>query len=119
VSCDHIVSVRPTYIARSAAARLISPDSGDETGEAQCENGHADTKCGSDPALQANVILRIYKGRRLKKTIAVPGTCTCNVKQTQSWKCTLRKGRYTLKVYATDLAGNTQSKAGSAKLTVT
>jgi len=42
---------------------------------------------------QATVTLKIYKGKKLKKTIKVKGTCTCNVKKTQSWKCTLAKGR--------------------------
>jgi hypothetical protein len=67
---------------------------------------------------QATVTLKIYKGKKLKKTIAVPGPVACNLKTTQSWKCTLPKGRYTLKVYATDLAGNVQRKVGAAKLVV-
>jgi photosystem II stability/assembly factor-like uncharacterized protein len=67
---------------------------------------------------QAKVTLKIFKGSKVKKTIAIKGTVACNAKKTQSWKCTLPKGAYTLKVYATDLAGNAQSKVGSAKLTV-
>ena len=38
--------------------------------------------------------------------------------RSQTWRCTLPKGRYTIKVYATDIAGNLQSKVGSARLTV-
>jgi photosystem II stability/assembly factor-like uncharacterized protein len=67
---------------------------------------------------QANVVIKIYKGAKAQKTIRVPGAVACNVKLTYAWKCTLAAGSYTLRVYATDLAGNAQSKVGSAKLTV-
>jgi len=66
---------------------------------------------------QAAVTLKIYKGNKLKKTLKA-GTHACNLKQTCSWRCTLAKGKYTLRVYATDIAGNVQSKVGSARLTV-
>jgi hypothetical protein len=48
----------------------------------------------------------------------VSGTVACNVKKAQSWKPAVGRGRYTLKVYATALAGNAQSKVRSARLTV-
>jgi hypothetical protein len=67
---------------------------------------------------RAVVVLRILKGARVKKVLRVPGTCACNVKKSYAWKCTLPKGRYTLKVFATDLVGHRQSKVGSARLTV-
>jgi len=67
---------------------------------------------------KATVTLKIYKGKKLKKTIKVPGTCACNVKKTRSWKCTLPRGRYTVKVHATDIAGNVQRQVGRARLTV-
>jgi len=67
---------------------------------------------------QAKVTLKIFKGKKLKKTIKPPGTVACNARKSQSWKCTLAKGAYTLKVYATDICGNAQSKVGSARLTV-
>jgi hypothetical protein len=66
---------------------------------------------------QATVVLKIYSGKALKRTIRA-GVQHCNVKTTKSWRCTLAKGRYTVKVYATDIAGNAQSKVGSARLTV-
>jgi hypothetical protein len=66
---------------------------------------------------QAAVTLKIYKGKKLKKTLKV-GSCACNAKTKYSWRCRLAKGKYTLKVYASDLAGNAQSKVGSARLTV-
>jgi hypothetical protein len=47
-----------------------------------------------------------------------PGQVTVNVAQSAKFTCKLAKGVYTFAVYATDLAGNMQSKAGSAKLTV-
>jgi hypothetical protein len=67
---------------------------------------------------KAAVALRIYKGKKLKKTIKVPGTSVCNVKRTYPWRCALAKGTYTVKVSATDIAGNAQSRVGSARLTV-
>jgi hypothetical protein len=70
---------------------------------------------------RAAVTLKIYsiaKHPRLKATIKVKGAVACNVKRSYRWKCTLPAGAYTVKVFATDLAGNRQSKAGSAKLTV-
>jgi photosystem II stability/assembly factor-like uncharacterized protein len=70
------------------------------------------------PGSVAKVTLKLYLGKQLKKTIPVPGTRACNVKNTYPWRCTLAKGSYTLRVYATDLAGNAQSKVGSARLTV-
>ena len=66
---------------------------------------------------QANVSLKIYKGKRLKKTIKA-GVYLCNVRAKCHWTCSLPRGTYTLKVSATDLAGNKQSKIGSARLTV-
>jgi hypothetical protein len=67
---------------------------------------------------RATVTLKIYKGKKLKKTIQIKGTVTCNARKSCSWKCTLARGRYTVKVYATDIAGNTQSKVGRATLKV-
>jgi len=58
-----------------------------------------------------------YKGTKLKKTIKV-GSSACNVKQTFTWRCTLANGSYTIKGYATDIAGNAQRKVGSARLKV-
>jgi hypothetical protein len=66
---------------------------------------------------QAAVTLKIYKGKKLKKTLKA-GSHASNVKRSYSWRCTLAKGKYTLRVYATDIAGNVQSKVGSARLTV-
>jgi len=71
------------------------------------------------PGSSASVTLKIFHGTKLKKTLAA-GTCTTSatVIHAYSWKCTLAKGGYTIKVYATDAAGNVQSHVGSAKLTV-
>jgi hypothetical protein len=68
--------------------------------------------CGS-----ATAVIRIYKGKKLKKTLK-PVVCQANVKSSYRWKISLPAGRYTIKVSATDAAGNVQSKIGSAKLTV-
>jgi FG-GAP repeat len=67
---------------------------------------------------QARVVLRIMKGAKVKRAIRVPKVRPCNVRLSYRWKCTLPKGVYTLKVYATDVDGNVQSKVGSARLTV-
>jgi hypothetical protein len=61
--------------------------------------------------------LKIFKDSRLKKSLKV-GIVACNGKKTYAWRCTLAAARYTIRVYATDIAGNVQSKVGSARLTV-
>ena len=66
---------------------------------------------------KAKVTLKLFKGRALKKTFKL-GVRAANLKQSTSWRCTLARGRYTLKVYATDIAGNKQSRVGTARLTV-
>jgi hypothetical protein len=66
---------------------------------------------------QARAILKISLGKKVKKTLKPPA-CATNAKQTFSWKAALAKGRYTIMVYATDVAGNAQSKVGSAKLKI-
>jgi hypothetical protein len=66
---------------------------------------------------RAAVTLKVYKGAKLKKTIAA-GVSATNVRTSYHWRCTLAKGAYTIKVFATDQAGNAQVKVGSAKLTV-
>ena len=65
----------------------------------------------------ATVTIKIYKHNKLKKTIAV-GSLPTNSSQSYKWSCKLAKGSYTWKVYATDLAGNVQTKAGSRTLVV-
>ena len=66
---------------------------------------------------QAKVTIKIFKGRTLKKTLSV-GTKATNVSLSHSYRCRLAKGSYTWKVYATDLAGNAQARAGAKRLTV-
>jgi hypothetical protein len=66
---------------------------------------------------QASVRLKILKGSKVKKTITA-GICACNVRSSYSWRCALAKGRYSIAVYATDVAGNAQSTVGRARLTV-
>ena len=69
------------------------------------------------PGAQAKVTIKIYKGSALKKTLTV-GTKAANAGLTYPYKCKLAKGKYTWKVYATDLAGNTQAKPAVKTLTV-
>ena len=66
---------------------------------------------------KAKVTLKLFKGKALKKTLKL-GVRAANLKQSKSWRCTLARGGYTLKVYATDIAGNKQSRVGTARLTV-
>ncbi len=47
-----------------------------------------------------------------------PVTVVTNVRTSLTWRCKLGPGAYSIKVLAEDAAGNTQSKAGGAKLTV-
>jgi hypothetical protein len=72
----------------------------------------------ADRTATAKVTIKIFKGRALKKTFKV-GSKPCGAAQTYLWKrCTLAKGKYTWKVYATDEAGNTQVKIGSKAFVV-
>ncbi len=66
---------------------------------------------------KARVSLKLFKRATLKKTFKL-GVRASNLKQSLRWRCTLARGRYTLKVYATDIAGNKQSRVGTARLTV-
>jgi hypothetical protein len=67
---------------------------------------------------KANFVLKILKGTKLKKSLAV-GLKNCNTWATKSWKCTLATGHYTWLVYATDQAGRPQQNPiGHKSLTV-
>jgi hypothetical protein len=69
------------------------------------------------PGAKARVTIKLFKGSTLKKTLAV-GTKAANASLTYGYRCKLPRGKYTWKVYATDLAGNTQAKPGVKYLTV-
>jgi FG-GAP repeat len=66
---------------------------------------------------KAKVTLRICAGKRVVRTLKA-GPYKSNVTRSYSWRCGLPRGLYTIKVYATDIAGNTQAKVGTARLTV-
>jgi sugar lactone lactonase YvrE len=74
-------------------------------------------RIGDVTGAQARVTIRIYRGSLLKKTLAV-GTKAANTDLTCSYRCTLAKGKYSWKVYATDMAGNTQARPAVKTLTV-
>jgi hypothetical protein len=59
----------------------------------------------------------IAKGGVTKKTLRV-GTKNAGAQLTHKWKCTLKKGRYSWSVLATDQAGNAQAVKGGARLEV-
>ena len=65
----------------------------------------------------ADVQFRIYKRTRLMQRILLGQVETGRV-MIGSWRCKLTKGTYTLKVYATDLAGNAPHVIGRKKLVV-
>ena len=66
---------------------------------------------------RATAWIKVYEGTKLRKMLKA-GVGACNLTHRYAWRCRLAKGSYTLKVYARDLAGNTQRKVGSARLTV-
>lgn len=66
---------------------------------------------------KARVTIKVFRGATVRQTLKL-GIRPSNLKQSVAWRCRLPRGRYTLKVYATDIAGNTQSKVGSALLRV-
>lgn len=67
---------------------------------------------------RAKVTFKILQGTAVRTTLRPPGEVACNAYLHYRWHCTLPPGRYTVKAYATDIAGNAQSQAGSATLTV-
>jgi FG-GAP repeat len=71
----------------------------------------------SDLTPTASVSIKIFKGTKLKKALTVGSRATGSALSFK-WKATLHKGGYTWKVFAKDLAGNTQSSIGSQKLTI-
>lgn len=71
----------------------------------------------SDVSPRVDVTIRVYMGTELMKTIAV-GSVASNSDLTCAFHCTLPKGTYTWRVYAEDLAGNTQATPAIATLTV-
>jgi C1A family cysteine protease len=66
---------------------------------------------------RADVQIRIYKKARLIKRLVADDVKTGSL-MVGSWKCNLRKGAYTWKVYATDLAGNPPHVIGRKTLLV-
>jgi hypothetical protein len=75
------------------------------------------TETGAN-AGKAAVVIKIKS--RTGKVVATltASQVTVNVTASAKFTCKLAKGVYTFTVYATDVAGNGQAKAGSAKLTV-
>ncbi len=66
---------------------------------------------------RALATVQIFSGARNVKTFR-PATVVTNVRTSLAWRCKLEPGTYSIRVLAEDAAGNTQSKAGGAKLTV-
>jgi hypothetical protein len=62
------------------------------------------------------VTVDILKGSKSLQRLY--GSAPCNVDLIAHFRCSLPKGRYNVKITATDLAGNTQTKSGVTQLTV-
>ena len=71
----------------------------------------------TDVTPKATVSLKVFKGKRVKKTVKV-GSRPTGKAQSYNWNCGLPRGRYTWKVYATDQAGNAQVKMTGKTLIV-
>ena len=71
----------------------------------------------TDVTPKATVTLKVFKGKRVMKTVKV-GSCPTGKAQSYGWNCGLARGAYTWKVYATDQAGNAQVKMTGKALTV-
>jgi hypothetical protein len=72
----------------------------------------------TNPAKPVKIVIRNAK-RKIVKTLTATAPYATNKSVSFKWKkCTLKKGTYSYKVYAYDLAGNAQRKAGGNKLTV-
>jgi uncharacterized delta-60 repeat protein len=67
---------------------------------------------------KVTVKIRIYRGTHLKKTLSVAGSVTSSASHIYKWKCSLPKGKYTWKVYATDTQKRPQISMGWKLLTV-
>ncbi|HET6495971.1 MAG TPA: clostripain-related cysteine peptidase, partial [Thermoleophilia bacterium] len=63
------------------------------------------------PQAQITIAVKTRAGKTVKRLF--PGLRATNAARSWTWRCGLRKGRYRYHVYATDLAGNTQSRVGS------
>jgi hypothetical protein len=77
-----------------------------------------DARPGCGRAAVTFKISTAAKRPKLVRTIRLAGSQACNARITYTWRCALKRGAYVLKVFATDIAGNAQRKAGSALLTV-
>jgi hypothetical protein len=68
------------------------------------------------PKASVRLVIRTLAGQR--RATLRPGWRGTNAERSLSWRCTLARGSYRVAVFATDQAGNRQSTAGSARLTV-
>ena len=99
-------TTRPTTVAYAASVKHA------RTVSLRYKIRDAAPSCG-----KATVVVLVYRGSKRERRLALGGHTT-NSLHSYRWKCTLARGSYTIKVYATDAAGNRQSKVGRATLTV-
>jgi DNA-binding beta-propeller fold protein YncE len=123
---SHVVlyySVGPSGVTEAAHLGYVNVDTGKPTTQAlaavKVKKGKAATFRFSvtDLTPSATVTIKIYKGTKLKKTLSA-GVKATNSAQSYKWTCSLLKGSYTWKLYATDAAGNAQASVSSKALTV-
>lgn len=101
-----IDSVKPTSKATGASFKR------NKIGLLDLYVGKSPVGCG-----KAKVTIDFYQGRKLKKSFTT-AYLSVNKWTKVKWKCTLAKGTYTMKLCATDMLGNKQAKATTAKLVV-
>ncbi len=68
------------------------------------------------PEASVRIVVRTLAGR--PRAALRLGWRATNAARSTTWRCTLARGTYRVCVYAIDQAGNRQSRAGSARLTV-
>jgi len=103
-----------TVKPRARAVKKVSTLRRDRRGAIKVRITKDPAGCG-----KARVIIRIYKGKQLKKRLRPAKLFDVNkvVKVTYPY-CKLNRGRYTIKVTSVDAVGNEQVRANVAKLVV-
>ena len=123
---ETVVACRASDVAGNTSLEATATVHLDKTGPTTIALGKVKVQKGKratfrfrvvDRTPMATVTVGILSGKKLIKTLSLGANPTGSA-QSYVWKCTLAKGHYTWKVYATDLAGNEQRTIGWRALTV-
>lgn len=71
---------------------------------------------GLSPTATVRIVFETARHKVVKRLSL--GERATNVPLSTKWRCTLKRGSYRLRIYATDEAGNVQAKVGGGKLIV-